>query len=397
MLEALACRRPDRVPCSFMLFKGLQEECRDQAEFVERQLALGLDAVVAIPVRPMRRPHPMPDLGNLRGLPVEFPPDVEVRDWREDRPGERFPLLHREYLTPSGRLHTSMELTGDFTHSDRIALFDDFTVPRAKEHLVASEADLPALRHLLAPPAARHIAAFREQARHAKQLARRHDLLVTGEWGVLFDAACWLCGIENLVTALMTNPGFAEELFAILGGWNRGRMEVILDEGVDLFIRRAWYETADFLSPETYRRFILPHVQRDARSAHGAGAKLGSITTSAYMPFLDLLLESGIDCLIGLDPVQDSRADFPLARQRTAGKMCLWGGVNGCVTVEMGTPAEVQRAVGEAVEALAPGGGFILSPVDNVIRYDEGVQANVRAFIDAWRAGRVYPPGSPAA
>ncbi len=113
---------------------------------------------------------------------------------------------------------------------------------------------------------------------------------------------------------------------------------------------------------------------------------MGSITTSGYMPLLDLMLEAGIDTLIGLDPVQDAYADFALLKQKTLGKMSLWGGVNGCVTVEMGTPEEVRGAVRAAMETFAPGGGFILSPVDNVIRYDDRAKQNVHALIEEWRS-----------
>jgi len=385
MLAALSCREPDRTPCCFMLFKGLREQCGDVAEFVERQLAMGLDATVAIPMQPMRRSLPMAEIGNLRGLPVEFPPDVQVRDWRENRVGAR-PVLHREYVTPSGRLHTAVELSEDFTHNDRIALFDDFVIPRAVERLVWREEHLDSLRHILAPPTDRHIAEFRENVRRAKQISAKHGVLLTGEWGVLFDAACWLCGMQEMVVMMMEQPDLAAAVLDVIAEWNRRRMTVMLDARLDLFIRRAWYETADFLSPDMYRRFILPHVRRDADLAHGAGARLGSITTSSYMPLLDLMLEGGIDALIGLDPVQDAYADFPLLKQKTLGRTCVWGGVNGCVTIELGSPEEVRDAVHSAMTTLAPGGGFILSPVDNVIRYDEHVKQNVQALIEAWRS-----------
>ena len=94
--------------------------------------------------------------------------------------------------------------------------------------------------------------------------------------------------------------------------------------------------------------------------------------------------KSGVDVLVGLDPVQDSRADFTLAKKKLGGKIGLWGGVNGFVTVERGTDDDVRKAVRDAARVLAPGGGFILSPVDNV--RDDGplARANVEAFIDEW-------------
>jgi uroporphyrinogen decarboxylase len=235
------------------------------------------------------------------------------------------------------------------------------------------------------------VAAFREGARVARAFAAERGLLVAGEMGVLFDAACWLCGIQELMLTAMTERSFVGDLLAILHAWNERRMEVVLAEGVDLLIRRGWYETADFLSPSTYRELILPLLKEDAEQAHRAGAKLGLITTASYTPLLDMYLESGIDALIGLDPVQDPRADFALTREKLGGRVCLWGGVNGFVTVETGSPEQVREAVRKAVRRLGPGGGFILSPVDNVTADSEPVRRNVSAFIDEWRACRRYP------
>jgi hypothetical protein len=37
------------------------------------------------------------------------------------------------------------------------------------------------------------------------------------------------------------------------------------------------------------------------------------------------------------------------------------------------------------VQVLAPGGGFVLSPVDNVREYTPTAQTNVAALIDEWQ------------
>jgi hypothetical protein len=368
-----------------MIFAALRNQCNDQLEFVERQVEMGLDTFVGFPVRPARRNRDTSEQGDLHGLPVRFAPEVQLREWREDPPGERYPILHREYTTPAGKLHTAVNRTEDWEQGERVPLFDDFVIPRARKRLIEGPDDLPALQYLLTPPSDDEIAAFRESSRPAKALAAKHDLLTVAEWGVLYDAACWLCGMEQVTLMTFDQPAFVEELFSIISGWNRRRMEVVLEEGVDLYIRRAWYENADFWSPTLYERFILPELKKDVQTAHEAGAKLAVITTSSFTPFLDLYLESGIDALIGVDPVQDARADLTLTKQKLGGKVCLWGGVNGFVTVERGTPDEVHQAVRDAMDVLSPGGGFVLSPVDNVVDDSPGTWKNVQALIDTWR------------
>jgi hypothetical protein len=67
--------------------------------------------------------------------------------------------------------------------------------------------------------------------------------------------------------------------------------------------------------------------------------------------------------------------------------MCTWGGVNAFVTVEMGSPAEIDAAVREAIAALGPE-GFILSPVDNIRDPSEKVWENVLALIESWKRYR---------
>ena len=390
MLAAISCRVPDHVPCSFMIFAALREHCKDQFEFVEKSLELGLDATMTLPVRASQRNRDTSEQADLYGLPVHFAPSVEVRDWREDKPTERYPILHREYVTPDGTLHTAVTKTEDWVQGDRVPLFDDFVIPRCLKPVVSGPEDLPALRHLLTPPRDEDIEELREGARRAKDVAARHDLLVVSEWAVLFDAACWLCGIKPLMLMPIDAPSLLEGLLDIINEWNHRRMTVLLEEGVDLLFSRAWYEHADFISPTAYRRFILPRLKKDVQLVHEAGAKFALITTTAYTPLLDSYLEAGIDVLVGLDPLQDARADFPLTKQQVGKRICLWGGVNGFVTVERGTPDEVRSAVREATEVLAPGGGFILSPVDNVTVESEKVWANVHALIDEWRKCRDY-------
>ena len=100
------------------------------------------------------------------------------------------------------------------------------------------------------------------------------------------------------------------------------------------------------------------------------------------MPLLDMFVELGIDTVIGVDPEQWDLAE---TKRKLGGRVCIWGGVNGHLTVEQGTEEEVRQAVREAMRICAPGGGFILSPVDNVREHTALSAANARALIDEWR------------
>ena len=97
-----------------------------------------------------------------------------------------------------------------------------------------------------------------------------------------------------------------------------------------------------------------------------------------------MLFRSGIDTLIGIDPVQGTQTDMPLLKRKLGGRVCLWGGVSGAVTVEMGSEDEVRAAVREAIGALGPS-GFVLSPVDNITVDEPKTWRNLEVFVDEWK------------
>ena len=164
-------------------------------------------------------------------------------------------------------------------------------------------------------------------------------------------------------------------------------MAVVLDGSVDLYIRRAWYEGCDFITPDFFRASVLPRLKAEVDLAHERGTKFGYICTAGTKPMLDMYRESGIDVLIGVDPIQDPRAAMALVKEKLGDSTCLWGGVSGAVTVERGSEQEVRRAVRQAIETLGPR-GLILSPVDNITVDHPRTWRNVDAFIDEWRKCR---------
>jgi hypothetical protein len=379
MLAALDCQEPDHTPCSFMLFNALRDSSETHASFIERQVAMGLDAYVQIPLRP---PVLVNDYYNLHGLPVTYDPRVTIQEWVEDQPGESVPIMVKDYYTPGGVLRTEVRQTQDWPWGDHVPFLDDYLVPRSKKFLVTEPEDLEALRYLLVPPTEADIASFLAESQPALELARRHDLLLAGGWGVGADLIGWIHGLQAMVFSTYDQPEFIREMLNIIATWNRRRMEVVLEVGIDLYIKRAWYENGDFWTPTTFREFLLPILKADAELAHQKGSRLGYIITSNCMPLLEIFAEAGVDVLIGVDPGAWKMA---VAKTKLGGKVCLWGGVNGHLTVEQGTSEAVRAEVRQAMRMLAPDGGFILSPVDNVREDTHQSRENVLTLIGEWQ------------
>lgn len=205
-----------------------------------------------------------------------------------------------------------------------------------------------------------------------------------GGRGVGFDSAAWLVGLMNSVMASRDRPEFLRAYLEVIERWNRRRMAVVLDQGVDLFVRRGWYEGTSFWSPESYRRFLLPILKREAAVVHQAGAKFAYIMTAGSLQFVDLILEAGVDVVLGLEDVQDHGMDFAAMKSAARGRLGLWGGVNGFVTIEQGSDHEIRSRTTRALEQLGPD-GFILSPVDNVCDTSEETWRKTLLFIETWK------------
>ncbi len=389
LLTAIAGGRPDHPPCSFMLFFSLYERCASEPEFVEKQLALGLDPFVHVG----QLNHSLHRYGGLA-------PGVSWQEWVEEREGEK--LFCRRIDTPAGPLQSKVRQRDGWPTAEDFPLLKDWLVPRFEEVLLKPEQDLDKLPYLFGPPKDEDIRVLREEAREASRLARRHGLLQVGGWkgsvrpglqvdpGVMgCDAMAWLSGFETVMVLALTRPELIQEYARIIHRWNLGQIEVYLAESeAELIVRRGWYETTEFWTPPIWRTVIAPTLRREAELVHQAGRKFGYIITSAFLPLLDDILDCGVDVLIGVDPEEGKGTTLPAIKQkcRAAGR-ALWGGVSGPVTVELGSAEQTREAVRRALEVLGPE-GFILSPVDNVREDTENSRRNTVAFIEAWKKYR---------
>jgi uroporphyrinogen-III decarboxylase len=390
MLAALAGEKPDHTPCSFMLFLSLSRQCRTDAEYVERQVALGLDAFVHVG-------HLTADLHRYGGLH----PDATWREWVEQREGVT--CFCRRIDTPAGPLTSRIRQREGWPTPEDFPLYDDLLVPRMEEALVHPERDLDKVKYLFGPIKDEDIRALAMEAEEAARQARTLGLLQVGGWkgrvrpglhvepGVMgCDAMAWLSGMEEIMALGILKPQIITEYAQIIHEWNMRQLEVYLDKTeAELIIRRGWYETTEFWTPTGFRTIIAPTLRREADLVHQAGRTFGYIITSAFLPLLDDILDAGVDVLIGLDPAEGKGTHLGEIKERfRSRRRALWGGVSGAITVEMGTEEETEEAVRTALQTLGGGGGFILSPVDNVREDTERTRRNTRRFIEAWQRYR---------
>ena len=390
MLSVMEGKKVDHIPCSFMLFYNLYDDCKSELEYITKEVELGLEPHVHVG----HLNHSMHLTGTLH-------PEAKYSQWTEVKDGVKY--FCRKIDTPKGPLTGRVKQWDGWPTEGDFPIFKDWIIPRSTEFLVKPEQDLEKLKYIFGPFKDADIEKLREEARLAKSIADKFGLLLVGGWkgnvdtslqvdpGVMgCDAMAWLSGYEKVMELSLTQPDLIKEYASIIHEWNMKQIQIYLDvTASDLIIRRGWYETTEFWTPKAYRTIIAPLLKKEAELVHQAGKKYGYIITSAFMPILDDILDTGIDVLIGLDPRQGKGTDLQAVKDKfTAKNKCIWGGVSGPLTVEEGTEQDTAKAVIQALQTLGKGGGFILSPVDNVRENTPNAWKNTDKFIQTWKEHR---------
>jgi len=377
----LSHNEPDRVPLWNLWRKqDLPFSFQDERQRVEAVLKMGLDDSLLL-----KPPGPREDDLVLDSwiYPVKTRIYCEGRNFKH-----RYLILTKEYLTPEGILRHSVKLTNDWPFSNNIPLLSDFNVSRSEEYLLKKQEDLEKIRYLLRSPTKSQIQKYRNSAQDLRNFAKKRGVLLEGGWITAVDTAVWLFGFEPLIWKAVDNPDFVKELLDIVYQWEKPRLELLLEEKVDLIVHSGWYEMPRMWSPPLFQYFIKPIIIEEVKLAHSAGILYCYILTAGTSLILEDLLEVGVDVLRGVDPIQGKDA-LTLIKEEIGEQITIWGGMNSAITLGRGTPKEIRQAVDTAIQILAPGGGFVLYPVDQI--YDDTSWRNVQIMIDRWKEVGRYP------
>lgn len=167
-------------------------------------------------------------------------------------------------------------------------------------------------------------------------------------------------GMEEYLTRMITDPEFvarAEDLYA-----KRALVlaEAMCQLGVDAIVECSDYcgNQGPIMGPRFFRQFIKPSLAALVEVAHSHGVFFLKHTDGDTWSILDDLVEIGVDGWQGIQP--SIGMDLKRLKDRYAGQLCLFGGVNN-ETLIAGTPAEVVEEVKYAFRHAAPGGGYVLT------------------------------------
>lgn len=210
--------------------------------------------------------------------------------------------------------------------------------------------------------------------RQAKNLCENTDYAVVLDCKGFgpFEQAWAVRGMEAFFMALALEPEFAKTMMMRMAEYQSAVYKTVLSALGDYIhvvvtAEDLGGQQGPLISPEMYRSLIKPahRILYNTIRSH-TEAKIFLHSCGAVREFIPDFIELGITCL---NPVQFSASGMDRAAlKKEFGKdMVFWGGaVDTQKTLPFGKPEQVAEEVREAIELLAPGGGYVFTQVHNI-------------------------------
>jgi uroporphyrinogen decarboxylase len=184
-------------------------------------------------------------------------------------------------------------------------------------------------------------------------------------------------GIDRFCTKLVTDPGLVRDVLWRFSHWSR-RVAINMQElPFDLFFipDDIGFGHAPMISPAHFREFCVP-VMRNVMDA----VKLPVIYHSDgnIMPLMEEIIGLGVAGIANMEP---GPMDIEEVKRLYGDRVTIVGNIDLHYTLTTGTPEETRDEVRRRIEALAPGGRYILASANSLPNYVK--PENVRAMGEA--------------
>jgi uroporphyrinogen decarboxylase len=208
------------------------------------------------------------------------------------------------------------------------------------------------------------------------ELEEWKDFSIMASGGSVFQHATYIRGMDSLMMDMMANPEMANFILDKVSDFYHEYYRRMFEEAADLIDVFALADDLGMqntllISPEMFDDFVAPRLKKMANLAHSYNIKLLLHTCGNIESLIPRLIECGVDIL---DPIQPESMDPLEIKKKYGDRICLRGGLSVQDVVSRGSIEEVEAETKRIVEALKPGGGYILSPGHPVLQDDIPVE-----------------------
>ena len=205
----------------------------------------------------------------------------------------------------------------------------------------------------------------------------------------VFSLPRYWMGYENLLMSIAANPELVSALVDLSVQVNLEMAREVVARGVKIIYTGDDYagNTGPLMSPKHFRKLFYPGLCRVMGGYKELGLYVIKHTDGNLWRIIDMIVDSGIDCLDPIDP----QAGMNLAevKAKYGDRIALKGNVDCAQLMTFGTPDQVIEATKEALRQGAPGGSFILSSSNSI--HSAVKPENYQALLHTWQKYGQYP------
>lgn len=199
-------------------------------------------------------------------------------------------------------------------------------------------------------------------------LVRRYgrDKAIVFHHRAAFMWSAYLMGLDNLLMNMLAEPDMVDVLMDKVLETNIAIVQRAIRTGADIIVLGDDYahNRGPMMSPELFRRFILPRLRRMIEAIHAEGALCIKHSDGNLYPILDDIVGAGPDGINPIEPV--AGMELQEVKRRVGDRVCLSGNIDCARLLPYGSEEDVRAAVRQAIADAADGGGFILSSSNSI-------------------------------
>ena len=199
----------------------------------------------------------------------------------------------------------------------------------------------------------------------------------------VFSLPRYLMGMQDLLMAIATEPELVKALVEMSVDINLILAKEVAARGVKIVYTGddIAYNKGLLMSPKHFRELLYPGFRRVIGGFKELGLYVIKHTDGNLWSIMDLLVDSGIDCLDPIDP--QAGMDLGEVKAQFGDRIALKGNVDCAQLMTYGTAEEVVEATKAALRQGMPGGGYILSSSNSI--HSAVKPENYAAMMDTWR------------
>jgi uroporphyrinogen decarboxylase len=182
----------------------------------------------------------------------------------------------------------------------------------------------------------------------------------------VFSIPRYLCGYEGILMALAADQELVRNLVELSVEVNIEMAREIARRGADFVFTGDDYASTNgpLMSPATFRELFAGPLRRVVTGFQHEGLPVIKHTDGDIAPLLDMIVDSGIDCLDPIDPV--AGMDIGQVKKEYGSRIALKGNVDCAHTLTFGNVEDTVRETKDVIRKAAHGGGLILSSGNSI-------------------------------